>query len=101
MKQKSNTRPSKVKIDVINDMAHVSLFDNIKRVAIENELNNDNSDNEEENHNGNEEVEVMYEYEYDHYIVKVINQPNLQKMIQDNFDDWLQMAKDQLAEVED
>ena len=64
MKQKSNTRPSRVQIDVINDMAHVSLFDNIKRVEVVNEV----SDNSED-----VETTMTYEYEYDHYIVKVIN----------------------------
>lgn len=72
MKQKSNTRPSRVQIDVINDMAHVSIFDNIEEI----------------------EAEDGTEFGYDHYLIKVTNQPKLKDMILNDIDTWIDFAKE-------
>lgn len=68
MKQNSDTKPNTIKIDVIGDLAHVSIFDNIE--------------------------EIEDGYEYDHYLIKVTNQPKLKDMILNDIDTWIDFAKE-------
>ena len=68
MKQKSNTRPNEIEIDIIGELAHVSIFDNI------------------------EEIEDGYEYDY--YLVKVIYQDDLETIILNDIEAWIDFAKE-------
>ena len=67
MRQNSYTKPNTVEIDVIGDLAHVSIFDNI------------------------EEIEDGYEYDY--YLIKVTYQDDLEDMILEDLGMWIDFAK--------
>ena len=67
MKAYTDTKPTKVHIDKIGDIAHVSLSTNITKV---------------EN-----------EYEYDYYLIKVPLRDDLKQDILDNFELWVARAK--------
>lgn len=64
--------PNNIEIDVINDVAHVSIFDNIQEV----------------------ETEDGTAFEYDYYLLKVVNQPNLEEIIQEDLEVWINHAKE-------
>lgn len=72
MKQRSDTKPNRIEIDVIGDIAHVSIFDNIEEI----------------------ETEDGTEFEYDHYLIKVTNQSKLKNMISNDIETWIEFAKE-------
>ena len=68
MKAYKDTKPTKVHIDEIGNIAHVSLSTNVKKV---------------EN-----------EFEYDYYLIKVPLRDNLKQDILDNFELWATRASE-------
>ena len=71
MKAYKDNKPTKVHIDIIGNMAHVSLSTNITEI----------------------EREDGIQYEYDYHLVKVPYRDNLKQDVLDNFELWVARAK--------
>lgn len=77
MKTESYSKPNKFKIEFLkNGRVSVLFFDNITKMT-------ENFENEE-----------IEKYNYDMYRITLNNRTNLQEDIQNNYDTWLQFAKD-------
>ena len=72
MKAYKDTKPTKVHIDEIGNIAHVSLSTNVKEV----------------------EIEDKTQFEYDYYLIKVPLRDNLKQDILDNFELWVTRASE-------
>ena len=72
MKAKSNTKPNEIEVDIIGDLAHVSIFDNIEEV----------------------ETEDGTEFEYNHYLIKITYQDDLETIILNDIEAWIDFAKE-------
>ncbi len=68
MKAKSNTKPNEIEIDIIGELAHVSIFDNIE--------------------------EIEDGYEYNHYLIKITPQDDLETIILNDIEAWIDFAKE-------
>lgn len=71
MKAYSDNKPTKVHVDIIGNMAHVSLSTNITQI----------------------ETEDGIQYEFDYHLVKVPYRENLKQDVLDNFELWVARAK--------
>jgi len=76
MKTESYTKPNKIKIEEIGNKCTVSFFDNIQEVE------------------ETIEDETVTKYIYDMYKTTLNNRGNLAEDIENNFEIWLQFAKD-------
>ena len=76
MKAESAVRPRDYNVDKVGDLAHISIFDNIKKVTkIVDETK--------------QEV-----YEYDYLVIKIPFRKGLDQEIKLNFNDWLELARE-------
>lgn len=76
MKTESYTKPNKIEIEEIGNKCTVSFFDNIQEVE------------------ETIEDETVTKYIYDMYKTTLNNRGNLAEDIENNFEIWLQFAKD-------
>lgn len=72
MKAESDVRPSRFLIDVRGDRAIVSFFDNVEEVI---------------------DDEGNVKYEYDYYTLELTNRVGLAEEIENNYDEYLELAK--------
>ena len=76
MKAESAVRPKDYNVDKVGGLAHISIFDNIKKVTKIVEQT---------------KREV---YEYDYLVIKIPFRKGLDQEIKLNFNDWLELARE-------
>lgn len=72
MKAESGTKPSLFEVDKVGEMAHISLFDNIREME--------------------EEGERVFKYDY--YFLELPFRDSLKADVEINYDKWVELARE-------